>query len=57
MRNHSTKSKNAMAGKDTLNQQNMLEKVLEESFKKMLELKKKLGQPIITSDSKAILLS
>lgn len=46
-----------MAGKDTLNQQNMLEKVLEESFKKMLELKKKLGQPIITSDSKAILLS
>lgn len=30
-----------MAGKDTLNQQNILEKVLKESFRKMLELKKK----------------
>lgn len=40
-----------------MNQQNILEKILKESFRKMLELKKKLGQPIITSDSKAILLS
>lgn len=40
-----------MTDKDKLEQRNILEKALKESFKKMLELKKKLGQAIVTSDS------
>lgn len=39
-----------MSGKDKLKQRNILDKALRDSFKKMLELKKKLGQPIVTSD-------
>lgn len=40
-----------MSDKDKLNQRNILDKALRESFNKMLELKKKLGQPIVTSDA------
>lgn len=40
-----------MSEKDKLNQRNILNEALKESFRKMLELKKKLGQPIVTSDS------
>lgn len=40
-----------MSDIDKLNQRNTLDKALKESFRKMLELKKKLGQPIVTSDS------
>lgn len=40
-----------MTDKEKLDQRNILDKALKESFKKMLELKKKLGQPIVTSDS------
>ncbi|MBD5358225.1 MAG: hypothetical protein HDR88_14740 [Bacteroides sp.] len=40
-----------MSDEDKLNQRHILDKALKESFKKMLELKKKLGQPIVTSDS------
>ncbi len=39
-----------MSDKDKLEQRSILDKALKESFKKMLELKKKLGQPIVTSD-------
>ncbi|MDE6278421.1 MAG: hypothetical protein K2M05_00455 [Paramuribaculum sp.] len=39
-----------MSDKDKLAQRNILDKALKESFKKMLDLKKKLGQPIVTSD-------
>lgn len=40
-----------MTDKEKLDQRNILDKALKESFKKMLDLKKKLGQPIVTSDS------
>lgn len=40
-----------MSEKDKLNQRNILNEALKESFRKMLELKKKLGQPIVTSDN------
>ena len=40
-----------MSEKDKLNQRNILNEALKESFRKMLELKMKLGQPIVTSDS------
>lgn len=40
-----------MTDKEKLERRNILDKALKESFKKMLELKKKLGQPIVTSDS------
>ncbi len=40
-----------MSDKDILNQRNILNEALKESFRKMIELKKKLGQPIVTSDS------
>lgn len=40
-----------MSDKDKLKQRNILNEALKESFRKMLELKKKLGQPIVTSDS------
>lgn len=39
-----------MSDKDKLNQREILNEALKKSFKKMLELKKKLGQPIVTSD-------
>ncbi len=39
-----------MSDKDKINQRNILNEALKESFKKMLELKKKLGQPIVMSD-------
>lgn len=41
-----------MSEKDKINQRNILNEALEASFRKMLELKKKLGQPIVTSDGK-----
>ncbi len=40
-----------MSDKDKVNQRNILNEALKESFRKMLELKKKLGQPIVTSDN------
>lgn len=40
-----------MTDNDKLNQRNILDKALKESFKKMLKMKKKLGFPIVTSDS------
>lgn len=40
-----------MSENDKLIQRNILDKALKESFKKMLDLKKKLGQPIVTSDN------
>lgn len=40
-----------MSDKDKIEQRNKLNEALKESFKKMLELKKKLGQPIVTSDN------
>ena len=40
-----------MSDEDILNQRNILNEALKESFRKMIELKKKLGQPIVTSDS------
>lgn len=40
-----------MSDKDRLKQRNILDQALRESFNKMLELKKKLGQPIVTSDA------
>ena len=40
-----------MSDKDKLKQRNILNEALKESFRKMLELKKKLGQPIVTSDN------
>ncbi len=39
-----------MSDKDNLNKRNILNEALKESFRKMLELKKKLGYPIVTSD-------
>lgn len=39
-----------MSDEDKLIQRNILNEALKESFKKMLALKKKLGQPIVTSD-------
>lgn len=41
-----------MSEKDKINQRKILNDALIESFRKMLELKKKLGQPIVTSDGK-----
>ncbi|MDE7495533.1 MAG: hypothetical protein K2M67_01660 [Muribaculaceae bacterium] len=39
-----------MSEKDRLNQRKIFNEALKESFNKMLELKKKLGQSIVTSD-------
>ena len=39
-----------MSEKDRLEQRRILDEALRESFKKMLELKKKLGHPIVTTD-------
>lgn len=39
-----------MSEKDKINQRKILNEALKESFNKMLELKKKLGQPIVTTD-------
>lgn len=39
-----------MSEKDKIEQRERLNKALEMSFKKMLDLKKKLGQSIVTSD-------
>lgn len=39
-----------MSEQDKINQRNILNDALKESFRKMLEIKKKLGQPIVTTD-------
>ncbi len=39
-----------MSEQDKLNQREILNKALKESFRKMLELKKKLGQSVATTD-------
>lgn len=39
-----------MSEQDNLNQREILNKALKESFRKMLELKKKLGQSVVTTD-------
>ncbi|ROT02636.1 hypothetical protein [Lepagella muris] len=39
-----------MSEQDKLNQREILNKALKESFRKMLELKKKLGQSVVTTD-------
>lgn len=39
-----------MSDKDKIKQRTILNEALRESFKKMLALKKKLGQPIVTGD-------
>ena len=41
-----------MSDKDKLDQRKILNGALKESFNKMLALKKKLGQPIVTGDGK-----
>ncbi len=41
-----------MLDKDKLSQRKILNDALKDSFRKMLELKKKLGQPIVTTDGK-----
>lgn len=40
-----------MSDKEKIELRELLEKGLKESFRKMLELKKKLGQPIVTCDN------
>ncbi len=40
-----------MSEKEMLEQRHILNVALKESFRKMLELKKKLGQPLVTSDA------
>ncbi len=40
-----------MSEKDKLNQREILNAALKESFRKMLTLKKKLGQSIVTADN------
>lgn len=39
-----------MSDEEIIKQRNILNKALDESFRKMLELKKKLGQSIVTCD-------
>ncbi|MGM9853932.1 MAG: hypothetical protein ACI30N_08210 [Muribaculaceae bacterium] len=39
-----------MSEQDKIEQRNILNEALKDSFMKMLELKKKLGQSIVTSD-------
>lgn len=39
-----------MSDQDKINQRNILNEALKASFKKMLDIKKKLGQPIVTAD-------
>ena len=39
-----------MSEKDKIEQRNILNAALKDSFMKMLALKKKLGQPVVTSD-------
>lgn len=39
-----------MSETDKLNQREALNEALRASFRKMLELKKKMGQPIVTTD-------
>ncbi len=41
-----------MTKEEMIKQRELLNKALKESFRKMLDLKKKLGQPIVTSDGK-----
>lgn len=40
-----------MSEKDKINQRDILNKALKESFRKMLDVKKKMGHPVVTSDS------
>lgn len=40
-----------MSEKDKIIQRDRLNKALKESFRKMLDIKKKLGLPIVTTDS------
>ena len=40
-----------MSEKDKTDQRNMLNEALKDSFRKMLDLKKRLGQPIVTVGS------
>lgn len=48
-----------MSEKEIIEHRNLLDTALKESFFKMLELKRKLGLPIVTSDKdgKAIVIS
>ena len=48
-----------MSEKEIIEHRNLLDRALKESFFKMLELKRKLGLPIVTSDisGKAIVIS
>ena len=48
-----------MSEQEIIERQNFLNKALKESFNKMIELKKKLGLPVVTSDQdgKAIVIS
>ncbi len=39
-----------MSDKDMINQRNILNEAMKESFRKMLEIKKRMDQPIVTSD-------
>lgn len=39
-----------MSDKDKINQRKILNEALKDSFNTMLEIKKKLGQPIVTTD-------
>ena len=48
-----------MSEQEIIERQNFLNKALKESFQKMIELKKKLGLPVVTSDQdgKTIVIS
>lgn len=39
-----------MSDKENLNQRQILNDALKDSFRKMLDLKRKLGQPVVTGD-------
>ena len=41
-----------MSEKEKIDQRNILNDALRESFRKMLEFKKKMGHPIVTTDGK-----
>ncbi|MEZ3551002.1 MAG: hypothetical protein K1W02_09795 [Muribaculaceae bacterium] len=42
-----------MSDKDMINQRNILNEALKESFRKMIEIKKRMDLPIVTSDCDA----
>ncbi len=50
---------NVMSEQEIIERQNFLNKALKESFQKMIELKKKLGLPVVTTDQdgKTIVIS